>query len=186
MTRPRAICLFCGSALGNDPSYEELAEDFGATIATAGLRLVYGGGDVGLMGAAARAAMDAGGRVLGIIPECLMRAEIACPRAELIVVRDLHARKRVMAEQADAFAVLPGGVGTMEEAVEVLSWARIDLHAKPMVFIDADGYWDAFFSLVAHSIEKGFTPPSMRRLMLRARSAREALAVLGAAQAQAA
>lgn len=186
MTRPRSICVFCGSAFGNDPSYEELAQDFGAAIGRAGLRLIYGGGDVGLMGATAHAAMDAGGRVLGIIPECLMRAEIASDRAELVVVRDMHARKKLMADQADAFAVLPGGVGTLEEAVEVLSWARIALHAKPMVFIDADGYWDAFFALIEHSMAKGFTPPAMRRLLLRARSAREALAVLGAMRPQAA
>ena len=120
--------------------------------------LVYGGGGVGLMGACARAALEAGGRVLGVIPAFLRTPELALEDAELEVVASMHERKAAMFERADAFVILPGGVGTLEEAIELLSWARLNLHRKPVVFLDAGGYWRPLFALIDHTVAQGFTP----------------------------
>lgn len=173
----RAIAVFCGSAEGNDPAYMELAATFGRTLAERGLKLVYGGGGVGLMGAAARSAHENGGDVLGVIPEFLRLREVIYDDVETVVVRDLHTRKRLMADAADGFVILPGGIGTLEEVVEILSWARLDLHQKLTVFLDEDGYWDSFFAMIEHQIEAGFSPALMRELMARASSVDEALAL---------
>lgn len=159
MSHPvRSVCVFCGSAPGADPVHLDNAKAFGRALAQAGIGMVYGGGGVGLMGACARAALDAGGRVLGVIPEFLCTPELALKEAELEVVPSMHARKAVMFERADAFAVLPGGVGTMEEIIELLSWARLNLHRKPVVFLDTDGFWRPLFALIDHTVAEGFTP----------------------------
>jgi uncharacterized protein (TIGR00730 family) len=162
MTTDRAriasVGLFCGSSAGIDPAWAEGAEAFGRALAREGLRLVYGGGAVGLMGACARAAIGAGGQVLGVIPEFLRLPEVAYEAAELVVVGSMHERKAVMFREADAFVVMPGGIGTLEEAIELLSWSRLELHAKPIVFLDLAGFWRPLFELIDHTMRQGFTP----------------------------
>ena len=159
-----AVCVFCGSASGRDPRHASDAAALGRALAEAGVTMVYGGGGVGLMGAAARAALSAGGRVIGVIPRFLQTPELALAEAELVTVASMHERKAEMFARADGFAVLPGGVGTLEEAVELLSWARLNLHRKPIVFLDVAGYWTPLFELIAHSVEEGFTPAAFRGL----------------------
>jgi uncharacterized protein (TIGR00730 family) len=171
-----AIGMFCGASRGNDPRHMDLAARFGRATADAGLKLVYGGGGVGLMGAAARAAHEAGGDVLGVIPEFLRVKEVVYDDVQTVVVSDLHSRKKIMADASDGFVILPGGVGTLEEVVEILSWGRLGLHSKLTVFLDEDGYWDTFFAMLEHQIATGFTPPAMMDLIGRAQSPQEALA----------
>jgi len=156
----KSVCLFCGSAEGGDPAYVEAAAAFGAATAKAGWRLVYGGGGVGLMGASARAAHAAGGRVVGIMPAFLRSRERLFDDVETVVVTSMHERKTLMYDQSDAFVVAPGGVGTLEEVVELLSWKRLDLHAKPIIFLNINGFWETFFALMQHSVAEGMTPPS--------------------------
>ena len=156
----RSVCVFCGSAEGANPAQMQAARDLGAAAAQAGWRLVYGGGGVGLMGASARAAHEAGGRVVGIMPAFLRSRERLFDDVETIVVTSMHERKTLMYDQSDAFVVAPGGVGTLEEVIELLSWKRLDLHAKPIIFLNIDGFWDTLFALMEHSVEQGFTPPS--------------------------
>jgi len=160
--RPNSVCLYCGSSNLADPRYLQAAGELGRSLAAAGIRLVYGGGGVGLMGAAARAAHDAGGKVLGIMPEFLRSREILYDEVETIVVSNMHERKMIMFEQSDAFVVMPGGIGTLEEIVELLSWRRLDLHAKPVVFANLDGFWNPLFELFEHTIEASLTPASFR------------------------
>jgi hypothetical protein len=155
-----SVCLFCGSSDAADPVYTRAAADFGRAAAQAGWRLVYGGGGVGLMGASARAAHEAGGRVLGVMPEFLRNRERLFDEVETLVVTSMHERKQIMYDQSDAFVVAPGGIGTLEEVVELLSWKRLDLHGKPVIFLNIDGFWETFFTLMLHSVETGFTPPS--------------------------
>ena len=142
MTTLRSICVYCGSSFGTRPTYIESAQRIGADMARAGVRLVYGGGDVGLMGATARAVIDHGGSVTGIIPKFLQRRERMLTEVEdLIVTDDMHERKRLMFERADAFVALPGGVGTLEELVEQMTWAQLGQHRKPIVLANIDGFW---------------------------------------------
>ena len=158
----RSVGLFCGSAKGGDPAWADEAASFGRVLAETGVRLVYGGGAVGLMGACARACVAGGGQVLGVIPDFLRLPEVAYEAAELVVVPSMHERKAVMFREADGFAVLPGGVGTLEEAIEVLSWSRLGLHAKPVVFLNARGFWTPLFDLIDHTVRQGFTPPEFK------------------------
>ena len=155
----RSVCLYCGSSDAAHPDYLAAAAELGAALADAGLRLVYGGGGVGLMGAAAQAAHEAGGAVLGVMPEFLRSRERLFDEVETIVVTSMHERKQLMYDEADAFVVAPGGVGTLEEIVELLSWRRLDLHAKPIVFLNINGFWEPFFALMRHSVGEGMTPP---------------------------
>lgn len=155
-----SVCLFCGSSDAADPIYTRAAAAFGEATARAGWRLVYGGGGVGLMGASARAAHEAGGRVLGIMPAFLRSRERLFDEVETIVVTSMHERKQLMYDQSDAFVVAPGGIGTLEEVVELLSWKRLDLHGKPVIFLNIDGFWETFFALMRQSVDSGFTPPS--------------------------
>ncbi len=155
-----SVCLYCGSSDAADPLYRTAAEDLGRAFAAADVRLVYGGGGVGLMGAAARAAHDAGGRVLGIIPQFLVARERLYDAVETVVVGDMPTRKLRMFEEADGFVVLPGGIGTLEEVVELLSWKRLGLHDKPVVFLNIQGFWDPLFELFHHTIEHQMTPAS--------------------------
>lgn len=156
----RSVCLFCGSSNAAAPEYVAAATAFGQATAEAGWRLVYGGGGVGLMGASARGAHEAGGRVLGIMPAFLRSREHLYDEVETIVVTSMHERKQLMYDQSDAFVVAPGGVGTLEEVVELLSWKRLDLHAKPVIFLNLNGFWETFFALMRHSVEEGMTPRS--------------------------
>ena len=153
-----SVCLFCGSSDRADPAYIQAARDFGRATAEAGWRLVYGGGGVGLMGASARGAHEAGGRVLGIMPAFLRSRERLFDEVETVVVTSMHERKQLMYDQSDAFVVAPGGIGTLEEVVELLSWKRLDLHQKPVVFLNLNGFWNGFFDLMRHSVDEGMTP----------------------------
>ena len=152
-----SLCVYCGAAPGIDPDYAAGAERIGQLMADAGIRLIYGGGDVGLMGAVARAVLAHGGHVTGVIPEFLERREIMLKEAqELLVVPDMHTRKRLMYERADAFVALPGGVGTLEELVEQLTWVQLDQHRKPVLIADLGGFWRPLLELFAHMRRTGF------------------------------
>jgi uncharacterized protein (TIGR00730 family) len=153
-----SVCLFCGSSNAAAPAYLEAAAAFGRILADEGVRLVYGGGGIGLMGAAAKAAHQAGGAVLGVMPEFLRHREVIYDDVETVVVRNMHERKRIMFDQSDAFAVFPGGIGTLEEVVELISWRRLELHRKPIVFLNQDGFWDPFFALISHTVRQRVTP----------------------------
>ncbi|MDQ2860457.1 MAG: TIGR00730 family Rossman fold protein [Pseudomonadota bacterium] len=153
-----SVCVFCGSSNAADPALIAAAASLGEILAREGLRLVYGGGGVGLMGACARATHLAGGRVLGVIPQFLTHVEAAPAGADIVVVASMHERKMTMFEAADAFAVLPGAIGTLEETIELLSWRRLGLHAKPIVFYNPGGFWDPLFALFRQFIDAGLLP----------------------------
>jgi hypothetical protein len=154
-----SVCVFCGSSDAADPAFLAAAKTLGQGLAEAGLRLVYGGGGVGLMGACARAAHEAGGRVLGIIPNFLVGRERALETVEHVIVGNMHQRKMMMFERADAFVILPGGIGTLEEAVELLSWRRLELHAKPVVFYNPRNFWQTLFDCFQMTVDEKLTPP---------------------------
>lgn len=156
--RLASVCVYCGSSNRADPALLDAAARLGRAIAGEGLRLVYGGGGVGLMGACARAAHDAGGRVLGIIPDFLTFVEKPPAGAETVIVASMHERKMRMFEEADGFAVLPGAIGTLEEVIELLSWRRLGLHAKPIVIYNPAGFWDPLFTLFAQFIDQRLIP----------------------------
>jgi uncharacterized protein (TIGR00730 family) len=156
----KSVCVFCGSSDAADPAYLRAAADLGRALAAAKLRLVYGGGGVGLMGACARAAHDAGGEVLGIIPDFLVGKERALETVPHEVVTSMHQRKKRFFEESQGFVILPGGIGTLEEIVELLSWCRLDLHAMPVVFYNPAGFWDPLFALFQHTVDAKLTPPS--------------------------
>jgi len=178
----KSVCLFCGSSEGGDPAYVEAAAAFGAATAKAGWRLVYGGGGVGLMGASARAAHAAGGRVVGIMPAFLRSRERLFDDVETVVVTSMHERKTLMYDQSDAFVVAPGGVGTLEEVVELLSWKRLDLHAKPIIFLNINGFWETFFALMQHSVAEGMTPPSFLQAWVVCDTVEEAIIAMATGQ----
>jgi uncharacterized protein (TIGR00730 family) len=159
----QSVCLFCGSSDLSDPAYTAAARAFGELTARAGWRLVYGGGGVGLMGASARAAHEAGGRVLGVMPGFLRSRERLFDDVETLIVPSMHERKTIMYDQSDAFVVAPGGVGTLEEVIEVLSWKRLDLHSKPVIFLNLNGFWEPLLAVMEHSIAEGMTPASFRQ-----------------------
>lgn len=158
-----SVCIYCGSSDAVDQRYKDEARALGQILAGNQLRLVYGGGGVGLMGEAARGASQAGGKVLGIMPQFLRTKERLLDEVETIVVQSMHERKMMMFEEADAFVVLPGGVGTLEEVIELLSWRRLDLHKKPIIFLNSGGFWQPFFDLVDFTVGKGFTPDAFRK-----------------------
>lgn len=160
-----SVTVYCGSAPGSDPSYIKLAEKLGKAIAARGWRTVYGGGDVGLMGAVATNARNAGGKVLGVMPHFLRDLEGVLDGIENRYTDNMHQRKQTLLDEADGLIVLPGGIGTLEEAVETLSWAKLSLHRKPMAFLSENNYWAPFFKLVDHMIDGGFLPASFRQLM---------------------
>lgn len=152
-----AICVFCGSRMGSDPAYENAARGLGRMMAERGIRLVYGGGHVGLMGVLADAVLEAGGEVTGVIPDFLRRREVGRDDlTEMIVTDSMHSRKHRMFEEADAFVTLPGGLGTLDETIEVATWKQLGLHAKPIVILDAAGYWGALSALLASVVKGGF------------------------------
>jgi uncharacterized protein (TIGR00730 family) len=158
---PSSVCVYCGSGLGSDPAYAEAARALGRHLAAQNIGLIYGGGGRGLMGELAQAAIDAGGRVVGIIPEFLIRAEHAMRSAHLIVTNDMHERKLQMYQRADAFVALPGGIGTLEEFVEQLTWNQIGQHNKPLVLVNVLGYWDPLVALFRHMERNRFIRPGL-------------------------
>lgn len=170
----RSVAVFCGSSPGKNPAHIELARRLGESIAERGLRLVYGGGGLGLMGALARAAHGGGASVLGVIPEVLREAEALLPDIEHEIVEDMHARKIRMYDEADAFIILPGGIGTLEEAIEVLSWQRLNLHEKPILFLSDTSYWSPLIEAIHHQIAEGFSPDTVGRDVLQASTVDEA------------
>jgi uncharacterized protein (TIGR00730 family) len=164
MSKINALCVYCGSSAGTDPVFADAASSFGKILAKNGVRLIYGGGSAGLMGALADAVLENGGEVTGIIPEFLTRRERPQPRLlqELVVTRDMHERKRKMFERADGFVALPGGIGTLEEVVEQLTWAQLGRHKKPILIANINGYWDPLLMLIDHMRTQEFLPPQPR------------------------
>jgi uncharacterized protein (TIGR00730 family) len=164
--QPARLCVYCGSSEGADPRYREAARELGAGLAARGIELVYGGGRNGLMGVVADAVLAGGGRVTGVIPVHLEHREAAHRGlSELVVVADMHQRKRVMAERADAFAALPGGIGTLDETIEILSWRQLGLHEKPLFVVDIAGYWAPLAELFAHIAAARFAAPFVPALV---------------------
>jgi hypothetical protein len=162
-----SLCVYCGSSSGHDPRHAREAAKFGRILGAACIELVYGGGNIGLMGVVADAALEAGGRVTGVIPTDLKRIELAHGGLdELVVVESMHDRKRRMFERADAFAVLPGGVGTLDETFEIITWRQLGLHGKPIVIVDEGGYWRPLIDLIEHTVQAGFTGPAIRDLFV--------------------
>ena len=165
MPTPSSICVFCGSSMGRDPEFRSAARDLGAMIARAGRALVYGGGRVGLMGVVADSALAAGGAVTGIIPGHLRRTEVEHTGVtDLVEVPDMFERKRLMIERSDAFVALPGGLGTVDEILDVVTLAQLGRHAKPMVVVDLKGYWRPFAALLDHVVSEGYARPDARDL----------------------
>jgi hypothetical protein len=172
----RRVAVFCGSADGTNPAFVAEARALGAAIATAGLGLVYGGASAGLMGAVADAALAGGAEVIGVLPGVLTRKEIAHPRlTRLELVDTMHQRKARQVELADAFLVLPGGYGTMDEMVEVVTWAQLGLHAKPCILINTAGYWDGLLAFLDTAVKAGFVKAKNRGLVRVAANAQEAI-----------
>lgn len=157
-----SVCVYCASSNAVASEFMAAADSFGTILAKAGVRLVYGGGGVGLMGACAKAAHAAGGRVLGVIPHFLTSHERPLKMVETVVVNSMHERKMMMFEEAEAFAVLPGGIGTLEEVIELLSWRRLGLHAKPIVFLNLSGFWTPLFELLEHIVQQDLVPEEFR------------------------
>ena len=173
------LAVFCGSQFGTDPAYATAAAALGVELARRGVTLVYGGGRVGLMGVLAAACAEAGGAVVGVIPEFLAAKEIAFAAAtELHVVATMHQRKAIMADRADAVAVLPGGFGTMDELFEILTWAQLGLHAKPVVLLNVNGFFDPLLAWVDHLTKEGFVQARHRDLLLTADGVRDLFARL--------
>jgi uncharacterized protein (TIGR00730 family) len=160
MAEIKSVCVYCGSSNGTDPIYLEAARDFGRSLAREKLKLVYGGGGIGLMGALARSALEAGGEVTGIIPDFLVAREKALDGAHgVIVTNDMHERKRTMFELADAFVALPGGIGTLEELVEQMTWVQLGRHKKPLLILDIQNFWNPLLALLRHQQKEGFIHP---------------------------
>ena len=163
MVFTHSICVFCGARPGRRPAYAQAARDCGAMLATMGWRLVYGAGDVGLMGEVARAAQAAGAATMGVIPTHLMKREVGKrDLTQLVITEDMHERKKVMHMNSDAIVVLPGGAGSLDEFFEVVTWAQIGLHAKPIFLMNTDGYWAPLLALLDHVIAEGFADASLR------------------------
>jgi uncharacterized protein (TIGR00730 family) len=176
------LCVYCGSAGAVDSRYRQAARELGERLAAAGIELVFGGGRIGLMGIAADAALANGGRVIGVIPAALRDRELAHQNvSELVVVDTMHDRKRVMAERADAFAVLPGGIGTLDEAFEMLTWRQLGLHDKPIFLVDVAGYWQPLRALLDHIVEQRFAKSLAPRLVEIVPSVAALMAALGRA-----
>jgi uncharacterized protein (TIGR00730 family) len=165
----RRICVFCGSSPGSDPAYAAAARLLGGTLAAEGIGLVYGGGNVGMMGELANAAVAAGGKVTGVIPEALMAREVALTELEdLRVVDSMHTRKALMADLSDGFIALPGGIGTLEEFIEVLTWAQLGLHGKPCALLNTKGYFDTLLTFIDDIVAAEFMADVHRQLVLTA------------------
>ena len=184
MAELRSVCVYCGSGAGTDPAFAEAARTLGRSLGEAGIGLVYGGGNVGLMGIVARAALDAGGHVTGIIPDFLKaRERMLDDVQETIVVADMHTRKRLMFDRADAFVALPGGIGTLEELVEQLTWAQLGRHRKPILLLSVGGFWGPLVALLDHMRALGFIRPGLEAEYLVAEQPEEAVALLRRASA---
>ncbi len=185
MSKIKTICVYCGSGPGSNPRFIEAAIALGKVLAENRIRLVYGGGSIGLMGALATSVLDHGGIVTGIIPDFLTSRENALTRVqELIVTPDMHERKRLMFERSDAFVALPGGVGTLEELVEQLTWKQLGRHTKPILLANVDGFWEPLLALLAHMRATQFIRPTLAVDVLKAERVEDVLPRLRAAAAR--
>lgn len=181
----KSVCVYCGSGIGADPAYADAARILGRDLADAGMRLVYGGGSVGLMGTVARAVLDNGGEVTGIIPRFLQNRERRMDDlTETILTDDMHQRKKLMFDHADAFVALPGGVGTLEELVEQMTWAQLGRHEKPVLIANVAGFWDALVSLLDQMRNERFIRAEMNVSYLVADRADEIVPMLKRAAAK--
>jgi uncharacterized protein (TIGR00730 family) len=184
MSNIKTVCVYCGSGPGTNPQFVEAAKAFGKALAENGIRLVYGGGSLGLMGAVATSVLDHGGTVTGIIPDFLTLRENALTRVqEMIVTPDMHERKRLMFEHSDAFVALPGGVGTLEELVEQLTWKQLGRHEKPVLLANVDNFWEPLFALLAHMRATQFIRSGLSVDILKAERVEDILPRLRAAVA---
>lgn len=178
----KSVCVFCGSKNGGNPQWRRTAERLGRLMAQRGIRLIYGGGRIGLMGVLADAMLAAGGRVTGVIPEFLVKLEVGNGNVtELVIVDSMHERKRRMFELSDAFVVLPGGLGTLDETFEIITWKQLRQHSKPVVIINAGGYWSPFKALIDAIIAGGFAHPAVAELFTMVDDADSVFAALAAA-----
>lgn len=157
----KSLCVYCGSRAGDDPAFADAARFIGKEAARRGWRIVYGGGKLGLMGTTAGAARDAGGKVFGIIPDFLVDMEGVLDGVDHVIVKTMHERKMMMFEESDAILTLPGGIGTLEEVIETLSWARLALHRKPIIVLNIDGFWTPLKALFEHVVDRGFASPEL-------------------------
>lgn len=165
MTQIRSLCVLCGSREGTDPVYREVAVRLGRLIAEQDVRLIYGAGSIGLMGIIADAVLSAGGEVVGVIPDFLIRSEVGHhDLTDLVITDSMHDRKRRMFEMADAFVVLPGGLGTLDETFELITWRQLRLHDSPIIVLNVDGYWAPLISLIDATIAAGFADPATTEL----------------------
>lgn len=180
MTTFSRVCVYAGSQPGVNSAYVHAAQNLAAALARRGAGVVFGGGSLGLMGALADASLAEGNEVIGIIPRFLDEREVAHRGTELRVVETMHERKMLMADLADAFVVLPGGIGTLEEVVEMLSWSQLGLHRKPIGLLDAGGYWGPLLDLIDHAITEGFVRPEHRELILTAEDPEHLLSAMEA------
>src|SRR4051812_2485644 len=173
----KSICVYCGASTGSNPVYAEAAAELAQAIAARGLRIVYGGAHVGLMGVIADTALAAGAEVVGVIPKVLVEWEVAHTGiSELHVVDDMHERKALMAELSDAFVALPGGIGTLEELIEIYTWSYLGIHEKPFAVLNTNGYYDGFTAFLDHAVSQGFLRPEVRQRLLVAPDAEALLA----------
>ena len=165
MTKLTSLCVYCGARTGTDPAHRAAAERLGALLGRHRIKLIFGAGSVGLMGVVADAALAVGGEVIGVIPRHLNKVELAHDRlTEIHVVNSMHERKQRMFELADAFAILPGGLGTLDETIEIITWRQLRLHHMPVILIDYNGYWKPLIDLVHHVVTQGFADPSATEL----------------------
>jgi uncharacterized protein (TIGR00730 family) len=186
MNQIKTVCVYCGSGSGSNPRFIEAAVALGKTFAENNIRLVYGGGSIGLMGAVAGSVLEHGGSVTGIIPEFLMKRENMLSRVqELIVTPDMHERKRLMFERSDAFVALPGGIGTLEELVEQMTWQQLGRHTKPVLLANIDNFWEPLLALLAHMRASEFIRPGLSIDVLKAERVEDILPRLRNAAAQA-
>jgi uncharacterized protein (TIGR00730 family) len=181
VSEQKTICVYCGSAVGVRPEYRTIAAEFGTAMARADFRLVYGGAHVGLMGVVADAVLAGGGTVVGVIPQQLADREVAHRGlTELHVVGSMHERKHMMAELADAFVALPGGYGTLDELCEVLGWAQLAIHEKPIILLDTADYWQPLFAMLDRAVEEGFLQTQHRQHAMRAEGVADVFRLLQA------
>ena len=182
MADVRSLCVLCGSRPGNDPAFADAALRLGALMVERGVRLVYGGGSIGLMGTVADAVLDAGGEVVGVIPDFLLRYEVGHRQlTELVITDSMHDRKRQMFEMADGFVVLPGGLGTLDEAFEIITWKQLRLHDAPIVVLDVGGYWAPLRAMVDAVIAGEFAHPAVAELFTMVQTPEEVFPALAAA-----
>ncbi|PIB24361.1 Rossman fold protein, TIGR00730 family [Amylibacter kogurei] len=175
----KSVCVYCGSRMGKQDSFQQSAIDLGRALADADLRLVYGAGDVGLMGAVANAAQSAGGQTFGVIPVHLLDQEVGKrDLTHFIITENMHERKKVMVMNSDAFVLLPGGLGSLDEFFELLTWRQLGLHEKHCVILNIDGYWDPMVTMIDHQIENGFVAPHNRDFFTICESVPAAMRVL--------